>query len=178
MCIRDSYSADPNASDGAYFISMGGSGVNRTYCEFNSPGGWMLLAQGAKAVITTGSNGSEFGTLKIGGNNVGRFSDTVINNCTWTHCWMGMTDNNTDGSGWENGNNTMDPGRQLFTTSGTKFNVGFNTNNTKFSSGSTDNGRNQQWSHKGPSGSAGGLLTSSSRQPSGNVINGAGSYVN
>ena len=169
------YSADPNASDGTYFISMGGSGVNRTYCEFNSHGGWMLLAQGAKAVIPTGSNGSEFGTLKIGGNNVGRFSDTVINNCTWTHCWLGMTDNNTDGSGWEDGNNTMDPGRQLFTTSGGKFNVGFNTNNTNFSSGSTDNGRNQQWSHKGPGGSSGGLLTGSSRQPNGNVINGAGS---
>ena len=169
------YTADPNASDGAYFISMGGSGVNRTYCEFNSHGGWMLLAQGAKAVIPTGSNNSEFGTLQIGGNNVGRFSDTVINNCDWNYCWLGMTDNNTDQVGWEGGNNTMDPGRQLFTTSGTKFNVGFNTNNTNFSSGSTDNGRNQQWSHKGPSGSSGGLLTGSSRQPSGNVINGAGS---
>ena len=168
------YAADSNAASGTYFISMGASGINRTYCEFNSFGGWMLLAQGAKGVVPTGSNNSEFGTLVIGGNNVGRFSDTVINNCDWSYVWMGMTDNNSDQHGHYDGNNTMDPGRQLFTTSGNKFTVAFNTQNSTLTSGSTENGRNQVWSHKGPGGSSGSSLTGSPRQPSSSVINGAG----
>ena len=86
-----------------------------------------------------------------------------------------VTDNDTDGPGWTSGRNTMDPGRQLFTTSGTKFNIGFNTQNSTYTSGSTDNGRNQTWSYKGTGGSSGSSLTGSPRQPSGNVINGAGS---
>ena len=68
----------------------------------------------------------------------------------------------------------MDPGRQIFTTAGIKFHVGFNSQNTTYNSGTTANGRNQEWSYKGPGGSSGSSLTSSGRQ-NGTVINGAGS---
>ena len=169
------YSADNNASAGAYYINGGASGTIRTYCEFNSFGGWMLIAQGDGNDSTPIPTGTLQGTSIFCGGRRGRLSDTVINNLSWTYAWVGMTDNDSDGPGWTSGRNTMDPGRQLFTTSGTKFNIGFNTQNSTYTSGSTDNGRNQTWSYKGTGGSSGSSLTGSPRQPSGNVINGAGS---
>lgn len=168
------YALDNNASAGAYFINGGASGTIRTYCEFNSFGGWMLIAQGDGNDSTPIPTGTQQGTTIFCGGRKGRLSDTVINNLTWTYAWVGMTDNEGDGPGWTDGRNTMDPGRQLFTTSGTKFSVGFNTQNSTYSSGSTNNGRNQTWSYKGIGGSSGSSLTGSPRQPSGNVINGAG----
>ena len=169
------YNADNNASAGAYYINAGSSGTIRTYCEFNSFGGWMLIAQGDGHDSTPIPTGTQQGTSIFCGGRKGRLSDTVINNMSWTYAWVGMTDNDTDGPGWTSGRNTMDPGRQLFTTSGTKFSVGFNTQNSTYSSGNEYNGRNQTWSYKGIGGSSGSSLTGSPRQPSGNVINGAGS---
>ncbi len=171
--IRTESSGTP--ADGVYYVKSG-SDIVRTHCEFNSHGGWMLIGMGSGGGtgIPTGNNDG-WSTLKFGGSNRARQIDSVINNMTWTHCWMGMTDNNSD-EAWSNqekGNSSMDPGRQIFTTSGTKFNVGFNTNNNTYTSGSTDNGRNQQWSYKGPGGSSGSSLVDSQRQ-NGTVINGAG----
>ena len=169
------YGADNTASAGAYYINAGASGTIRTYCEFNSFGGWMLIAQGDGNDTSPIPTGTQQGTSIFCGGRKGRLSDTVINNLTWNYAWVGMTDNETDGPGWASGRNTMDPGRQIFTTSGTKFSVGFNTQNSTYSSGSTNNGRNQTWSYKGPGGSSGGSLTGSPRQPATAVINGAGS---
>ena len=169
------YNADAGASAGAYYINAGASGTIRTYCEFNSFGGWMLIAQGDGDNTSPIPTGTQEGVTKFCGGTKGRLSDTVINNMTWNYAWVGMTDNDTDGTGWLSGRNTMDPGRQLFTTSGTKFTVAFNTNNSTLTSGSTDNGRNQVWSYKGPGGSSGSSLSGSPRQPTGAVINGAGS---
>ena len=168
------YNADNTASAGAYYVSAGASGTIRTYCEFNSFGGWMLIAQGNGDNSSPIPTGTQEGTTRFGGFK-GRLTNTQINNMNWSYAWVGMTDNDTDGAGWTGGKNTMDPGRQLFTTSGTKFNVGFNTQNSTYTSGSTDNGRNQTWSYKGIGGSSGGSLTGSARQPGGAVINGAGS---
>ena len=168
------YSADNTASAGAYYIDAGNSGTIRTYCEFNSLGGWMLIAQGDGNDSTPIPTGTQQGTLIFCGGRKGRLSDTVINNLTWNYAWVGMTDNDSDGPGWLSGRNTMDPGRQIFTTAGNKFNIGFNTQNSTYSSGSTDNGRNQTWSYKGTGGSSGNSLTGSPRQPGSTVINGAG----
>jgi hypothetical protein len=173
--IRTESSSTP--TDGTYYIDAGASGTIRTHCEFNSHGGWMMIASGSGGGtgIPTGNNDSRR-TLKCMGSWRGRQDDSVINNMTWTHCWMGMSDNKTDNAYTvhNTSNCSMDPGRQLFTTSGNKFNVAFNTINSSFSSGTTDNGRNQQWSYKGPGGSSGSSLTGSGRQ-NGTVINGAGS---
>ena len=169
------YNADNNASAGAYYINGGPSGTIRTYCEFNSFGGWMLIAQGDGDNTSPIPTGTQQGTTIFCGGRKGRLSDTQISHLTWNYAWVGMTDNDTDGPGWTSGRNTMDPGRQLFTTSGSKFTVAFNTQNSTLTSGSTDNGRNQEWSYKGIGGSSGNSLTGSPRQPSGNVINGAGS---
>ena len=162
--------------DGTYYIKSG-SDVIRTHCEFNSFGGWMMIAAGSGggSPIPTGNNDGK-GTLKAMGSNRGRQSDSIINGMTWNYCWIGMTDNSSEGaySIHNSGRCSMDPGRQIFSTTGNKFNVGFNTQNSGYSSGSTDNGRNQLWSYKGPGGSSGSSLTSSGRQ-NGTVINGAGS---
>lgn len=169
------YNADSSASAGAYYINAGASGTIRTYCEFNSFGGWMLIAQGDGDNTSPIPTGTQEGVTKFCGGTKGRLADAVINNMTWNYIWMGMTDNDTDGTGWTNGRNTMDPGRQLFTTSGSKFTVAFNTQNSTLTSGSTDNGRNQVWSYKGIGGSSGSSLSGSPRQPTSAVINGAGS---
>ena len=87
-----------------------------------------------------------------------------------------MTDNDADEVHMpkSDGRCTMDRHRQLFSTQGTRFNVAFNTNYTSFISGSTNNGRNLNWSYKGIGGSGGSYLTGSTRQPSGNIINNNG----
>ena len=87
-----------------------------------------------------------------------------------------MTDNDSDEvhKPSADGRCTMDPNRQLFSTSGVKFNVAFNANYTNWTSGSTDNGRNQTWSYVGTGGQYGTTMTGSTRQPSGNVINAIG----
>lgn len=169
------YNVDSSASAGAYYIDAGASGTIRTYCEFNSFGGWMLIAQGDADNTSPIPTGTQGGVTKFCGGTKGRLADNVINNMTWNYAWVGMTDNQTDGTGWTFGRNTMDPQRQLFTTSGNKFIVAFNTQNSTLTSGSTDNGRNQVWSYKGIGGSSGSSLTGSPRQPTGAVINGAGS---
>ena len=103
-------------------------------------------------------------------------SDATINNMTWNYCWLGMCDNDTDEvhKPQADGRCTMDANRQLFSTSGTKFNVAFNANYTNWTSGSTDNGRNQTWSYASTGGQYGTSMTSSDRQPSGGVGNGIG----
>ena len=169
------YNADASASAGAYFVSAGASGTVRTYCEFNSFGGWMLIAQGDGDNTSPIPTGTQEGVTKFCGGKKGRLADNVINNLTWTYCWMGLTDNDTDASGWTNGKNTMDAERQLFTTNGVKFSVAFNTQNSTLTGGNTDNGRNQVWSYKGIGGSSGSPLTGSPRQPSNGILNGAGS---
>jgi len=94
----------------------------------------------------------------------------------WNYAWLGMCDNDSDEVAKPTGGGrcTMDRHRQLFSTQGSKFNVAFNAYYNTFSSGSTDNGRNLNWSYKGTGGSSGSYLTGSKRQPSGNIINNNG----
>lgn len=166
------WSANNAASSGAYWISDGTGGSRRMYCEMTNFGGWMLvaMADGSTSPIPTG------GTYvpQFGGGRKFRLSDTEMNNLNWTYCWLGMTDNDTDSVGYTSGSGSMDRQRQLFSTNGVKFNIGFNTNSSSWTSGSKDNGRNQLWSYKGPDGAGGPNLSGSPRQ-NGTVINGAGS---
>ena len=173
--IRTSATTESYLGDGTYYIKAGND-IIRTWCEFNSMGGWMAIA------IADGSNSpipqdiGESGTLRLGGGFKGRQSNAVINNMDWNYAWLGMCDNDSDEVAKPTGGGrcTMDRHRQLFSTQGTKFNVAFNTYYTSFSSGTTDNGRNLSWSYKGTGGSGGSYLTGSKRQPSGNIINNNG----
>ena len=173
--IRTSATNAADLTDGTYYIKSG-TDVIRTWCEFNSMGGWMAIAFGDGSGTPIPQNSSERGTLALGGGFRGRLSDATINNMTWNYCWLGMTDNDSDEVHMpkSDGRCTMDRHRQLFSTQGTKFNVSFNTNYTSFISGSTNNGRNLNWSYKGTGGSGGSYLTGSTRQPSGNIINNNG----
>ena len=166
-----------SSDDGLYYIKPTGRSAIQVYCEFNSFGGWMLFCQGdgssSPIPSTTGASGNI--TTFLGGNK-GKHADADFNAIAWNYNWHGMTDNDTDGSGSGSGNNTMDRHRQNFTTSGTKFTINWtSSSNTALATGSTDNGRNQNWSYKGIGGSSGSYLTGSSRQPSGNIINNQGS---
>ena len=172
--IRTSATTESYLGDGTYYIKAGND-IIRTWCEFNSMGGWMAIA------IADGSNSpipqdiGESGTLRLGGGFKGRQSDAIINNMDWNYAWLGMCDNDSDEVAKPTGGRcTMDRHRQLFSTQGTKFNVAFNAYYNTFSSGSTDNGRNLNWSYKGTGGSGGSYLTGSKRQPSGNIINNNG----
>ena len=173
--IRTSATNAANLTDGTYYIKSG-TDVIRTWCEFNSLGGWMAIAFGDGSSTPIPQNASERGTLALGYGFRGRLSDATINNMTWNYCWLGMTDNDADEvhKPSADGRCTMDPNRQLFSTSGVKFNVAFNANYTNWTSGSTDNGRNQTWSYVGTGGQYGTTMTGSTRQPSGNVINAIG----
>ena len=173
--IRTAATNAADLTDGTYYIKSG-TDVIRTWCEFNSMGGWMAIAIGDGSGTPIPQNSSERGTLALGGGFRGRLSDATINNMTWNYCWLGMTDNDSDEVHMpkSDGRCTMDRHRQLFSTQGTKFNVSFNTNYTSFISGSTNNGRNLNWSYKGTGGSGGSYLTGSTRQPSGNIINNNG----
>ena len=173
--IRTSATNAANLTDGTYYIKSG-TDVIRTWCEFNSMGGWMAIAFGDGSSTPIPQNSSERGTLALGHGFRGRLSDATINNMTWNYCWLGMTDNDADEvhKPSADGRCTMDPNRQLFSTSGVKFNVAFNANYTNWTSGSTDNGRNQTWSYVGTGGQYGTTMTGSTRQPSGNVINAIG----
>ena len=169
------YNTNNNAGSGSYYIQDGSGGSHRLYCEMTNFGGWMLVAKGDGSNYPIPTNQSL--SAQFGGAQKGRLTDGQMNALTWNYCWMGMTNNNSDRPGFTsggNGRNLMDRHRQLFTISGNKFNIGFNTGNGTYSSGSTDNGRNQTWSYKGPSGSSGNNLSGSPRQ-NGTVINGAGS---
>ena len=173
--IRTSATNAANLTHGTYYIKSG-TDVIRTWCEFNSLGGWMAIAFGDGSSTPIPQNASERGTLALGYGFRGRLSDATINNMTWNYCWLGMTDNDADEvhKPSADGRCTMDPNRQLFSTSGVKFNVAFNANYTNWTSGSTDNGRNQTWSYVGTGGQYGTTMTGSTRQPSGNVINAIG----
>ena len=173
--IRTAATTESYLGDGTYYIKAGND-IIRTWCEFNSMGGWMAIA------IADGSNSpipqdiGESGTLRLGGGFKGRQSNAVINNMDWNYAWLGMCDNDSDEVAKPTGGGrcTMDRHRQLFSTQGSKFNVAFNAYYNTFSSGSTDNGRNLNWSYKGTGGSSGSYLTGSKRQPSGNIINNNG----
>ena len=173
--IRTAATTESYLGDGTYYIKAGND-IIRTWCEFNSMGGWMAIA------IADGSNSpipqdiGESGTLRLGGGFKGRQSNAVINNMDWNYAWLGMCDNDSDEVAKPTGGGrcTMDRHRQLFSTQGSKFNVAFNAYYNTFSSGSTDNGRNLNWSYKGTGGSGGSYLTGSKRQPSGNIINNNG----
>ena len=173
--IRTAATTESYLGDGTYYIKAGND-IIRTWCEFNSMGGWMAIA------IADGSNSpipqdiGESGTLRLGGGFKGRQSDAIINNMDWNYAWLGMCDNDSDEVAKPTGGGrcTMDRHRQLFSTQGSKFNVAFNAYYNTFSSGSTDNGRNLNWSYKGTGGSGGSYLTGSKRQPSGNIINNNG----
>ena len=173
--IRTSATNAANLTDGTYYIKSG-TDVIRTWCEFNSLGGWMAIAFGDGSSTPIPQNASERGTLALGGGYRGRLSDATINNMTWNYCWLGMTDNDSDEvhKPSADGRCTMDANRQLFSTSGVKFNVAFNANYTNWTSGTTDNGRNQTWSYIGTGGQYGTAMTGSDRQPSGNVTNAIG----
>ena len=173
--IRTSATNAANLGDGTYYIKSGFD-VIRTWCEFNSMGGWMAIGigDGSNSPIPTGTN--ESACLRLGGGFKGRLSNATINNMTWNYVWLGMCDNDTDEVAKPTGGGrcTMDPNRQLFSTSGVKFNVAFNAQYSTFSSGTTDNGRNQTWSYVGTGGQYGTQMTGSKRQPSGNVTNSIG----
>ena len=173
--IRTAATTESYLGDGTYYIKAGND-IIRTWCEFNSMGGWMAIAiaDGSGTPIPQGID--ESGTLRLGGGFRGRQSDAIINNMDWNYAWLGMCDNDSDEVAKPTGGGrcTMDRHRQLFTTQGSKFNVAFNTNYSSFSSGTTDNGRNLNWSYKGTGGSGGSYLTGSKRQPSGNIINNNG----
>jgi len=173
--IRTNAANAANLGDGTYYIKSG-TDVIRTWCEFNSMGGWMAIAIADGSGSPIPSDIGERGTLALGGGYQGRLPDATINNMDWNYCWLGMCDNDSDEVAKPTGGGrcTMDRHRQLFSTGGTKFNVAFNTNYTSFSSGTTDNGRNLGWSYKGTGGSSGSYLTGSKRQPSGNIINNNG----
>ena len=173
--IRTSASNAANLADGTYYIKSG-TDVIRTWCEFNSLGGWMAIGIGDGSTAPIPQDNAERGTLALGGGYKGRLSDATINNMTWNYCWLGMCDNDSDEvhKPQADGRCTMDANRQLFSTTGTKFNVAFNANYTNWASGSTDNGRNQTWSYVGTGGQYGTTMTGSDRQPSGNVINAVG----
>ena len=173
--IRTSATTESYLGDGTYYIKAGND-IIRTWCEFNSMGGWMAIAiaDGSGTPIPQGID--ESGTLRLGGGFRGRQSDAIINNMDWNYAWLGMCDNDSDEVAKPTGGGrcTMDRHRQLFSTQGSKFNVAFNAYYNTFSSGSTDNGRNLNWSYKGTGGSSGSYLTGSKRQPSGNIINNNG----
>jgi len=173
--IRTSATNAANLGDGTYYIKSGFD-VIRTWCEFNSMGGWMAIGigDGSSSPIPTGTN--ESGCLRLGGGFKGRLTNATINNLDWNYVWLGMCDNDTDEVAKPTGGGrcTMDPNRQLFSTSGTKFNVAFNAQYSTFSSGTTDNGRNQTWSYVGTGGQYGTQMSGSKRQPSGNVTNSIG----
>jgi len=173
--IRTSAQNAANLGDGTYYVKSG-TDVIRTWCEFNSLGGWMAIAMGDGSSAPIPLDNAERGTLAMGGGYKGRLSDATINNMNWSYCWLGMCDNDSDEVAKPTGGGrcTMDPNRQLFSTSGVKFNVAFNTNYTSWSSGTTDNGRNQTWSYIGTGGQYGTAMTGSKRQPSGNVTNAIG----
>ena len=173
--IRTSASNAANLADGTYYVKSG-TDVIRTWCEFNSLGGWMAIGIGDGSGTPIPQGTDESACLRLGGGFRGRLSDATINNMTWNYCWLGMCDNDTDEvhKPQADGRCTMDANRQLFSTSGTKFNVAFNANYTNWTSGSTDNGRNQTWSYASIGGQYGTSMTSSDRQPSGGVGNGIG----
>ena len=173
--IRTSATTASNLGDGTYYIKAGND-IIRTWCEFNSLGGWMAIAiaDGSSTPIPQALD--ESGTLRLGGGFRGRQLDAIINNMDWNYVWLGMCDNDTDEVAKPTGGGrcTMDANRQLFSTSGTKFNVAFNTYYNSFSSGTTDNGRNQTWSYASTGGQYGTSMTGSDRQPSGGIGNGVG----
>ena len=173
--IRTSASNAANLADGTYYIKSG-TDVIRTWCEFNSLGGWMAIGIGDGSTAPIPQDNAERGTLALGGGYKGRLSDATINNMTWNYCWLGMCDNDSDEvhKPSADGRCTMDANRQLFSTTGTKFNVAFNAYYNTWTSGSTDNGRNQTWSYASTGGQYGTSMTGSDRQPSGNVINAVG----
>jgi hypothetical protein len=124
-------------------------------CEFNSIGGWMLIVTSDSYVPD--STGAE-GTVGIGA--YGKFADDDINNINWKHMWIGATNNMSD--------YTMDSNRQLFTTEGRKFPIVWGRYYTGWGyNDGVGNGRNMNWTYYSP-------MTGSSRQPSGNIDNGAG----
>jgi len=174
--IRTNAANAANLGDGTYYIKSG-TDVIRTWCEFNSLGGWMAIGIGDGSGTPIPTDSGERGTLALGGGFKGRLSNSTINNMDWNYAWVGMCDNDSDEVAKPTGGGrcTMDANRQLFSTSGSKFNVQFNSQWSTFSSGTLDNGRNQTWSYKGTGGSGGSFLTGSKRQPSGNVINANGS---
>ena len=174
--IRTNAANAANLADGTYYIKSG-TDVIRTWCEFNSLGGWMAIGIGDGSGTPIPVDSGERGTLALGGGYKGRLSDGTINNMDWNYCWLGMCDNDSDEvhKPQADGRCTMDANRQLFSTAGAKFNVQFNAQYNTFSGGTTDNGRNQTWSYKGTGGSGGTALTGSKRQPSGNVTNANGS---
>ena len=173
--IRTSASNAANLADGTYYIKSG-TDVIRTWCEFNSLGGWMAIGIGDGSSTPIPQGTDESACLRLGGGYRGRLSDAIINNMTWNYCWLGMCDNDSDEvhKPQADGRCTMDANRQLFSTTGTKFNVAFNANYNTWTSGSTDNGRNQTWSYASTGGQYGTSMTGSDRQPSGGIGNGVG----
>ena len=173
--IRTAATTESYLGDGTYYIKAGND-IIRTWCEFNSMGGWMAIAIADGSGSPIPQDIGESGTLRLGGGFKGRQSDAIINNMDWNYAWLGMCDNDSDEVAKPTGGGrcTMDRHRQLFSTQGSKFNVAFNAYYNTFSSGSTDNGRNLNWSYKGTGGSGGSYLTGSKRQPSGNIINNNG----
>ena len=173
--IRTAATTESYLGDGTYYIKAGND-IIRTWCEFNSMGGWMAIAIADGSGSPIPQDIGESGTLRLGGGFKGRQSNAVINNMDWNYAWLGMCDNDSDEVAKPTGGGrcTMDRHRQLFSTQGSKFNVAFNAYYNTFSSGSTDNGRNLNWSYKGTGGSGGSYLTGSKRQPSGNIINNNG----
>lgn len=156
-----------SSDDGLYWIKPYGRSAIQVYCEFNSFGGWMLFAKGEASGTPfptgTGSSGS---ILSLDGSK-GKHADADFNAIKWNHAWISISGSSSI--------NTMDSGRQLFSTNGLKFNIIWLRQYNQWTGGNTGNGRNQIWSYKSPAGSGGSSLTGSARQPGSTVINAAGS---
>ena len=112
--IRTSASNAANLADGTYYVKSG-TDVIRTWCEFNSLGGWMAIGIGDGSSTPIPQGNDESACLRLGGGFRGRLSDATINNMTWNYCWLGMCDNDTDEvhKPQADGRCTMDANRQL-----------------------------------------------------------------
>ena len=127
-----------NSAIGVYWIKPTGRSAIQVYCEFNSLGGWMLYCQGGNGGAVYPTSTSAVGTITTLGSN-GKHADADFNAITWNYCWI----SGSTGTG----SNTEDPNRQIRTTSGNFFTINWGSYYTSLTNGTTNNGRNQQWTY-------------------------------
>jgi hypothetical protein len=119
-------------SSGTHWIDPTGAHPIAAYCDMSfDGGGWTLVVKYSMNGVPTDANATnESDMASQSMNGIAKLADTDINAIDWT-TWR------IEGVG--------DSSRHLYNNNGVKFDVQWGTNYTSLSSGTTTNGRNQEW---------------------------------
>jgi len=126
---------DPDAPSQSYWVDPNGGSTSdafEVYCDMDfDGGGWTLVVKHSSNGLPWTTNGQGLADMAVAPVTVdAKVSDATINALSWTTWRIEVVG---------------DPTRHVLSQSGSQFNVAWTTNYNAWTSGSADNGRNQQW---------------------------------